>query len=122
MDAPTNLDTYQKEELMQIANLFKILGEPNRLMLLEKIIEGYQCNCDLGEALSLAPNLVSHHLSVLCESGLVNSKRDENDGRWIFYSINEEKLNSINVLLARFFDESRIEPCLSCCGRQRGDK
>ncbi len=114
--------SFSVPNLFKLASLLKILGEPNRLLLLEKIIEGYQCNCDLGESLSLAPNLVSHHLSILCESGLIESKRDETDGRWIFYSINENRFNELKDFLNLFLDVSRIKSCDNCCGKKRGDK
>ncbi len=108
--------SFNEAEILELASLFKILSEPNRLQILEQIIGGYRCNCDLGKNLSLAPNLVSHHLSVLCDSGLVQSRRDDNDGRWIIYSINQKKLEKIKGILNIFFDEDRIQPCLSCCG------
>ena len=118
MDNPAQTQKRTGEELAELAALLKILAEPNRLLLLERIMAGVQCNCDLGNALSLAPNLVSHHLSVLCDSGLVDARRSEDDGRWIFYSINESKLKALNELLAGFFDVSRIQSGSTCCGKK----
>ena len=103
-------------DLHEFAQMLKVLGEPNRLMLLSKIIEGVQCNCELGKSLSLASNLVSHHLSVLCDSGIVQTARDQNDARWIYYSVNEKALQKLKQHFGVFFDESRIMPCLSSCG------
>ena len=103
-------------DLNQFAHILKIIGEPNRLLLLNKIIEGVQCNCELGKSLALAPNLVSHHLSVLCDSGIVAATRDENDARWIYYSINTDTFNRIREQFDDFFDRERIKPCLSVCG------
>jgi ArsR family transcriptional regulator, arsenate/arsenite/antimonite-responsive transcriptional repressor len=42
-------------------------------------MEGVHCNCELGEALDMAPNLISHHLSVLRKAGLVEVERDAFD-------------------------------------------
>jgi ArsR family transcriptional regulator len=53
---------FSNEELANFAQRLKVICEPNRLLLLEKIIEGVQCNCELGDALQMAPNLISHHL------------------------------------------------------------
>lgn len=111
-----NYDTPNQTDIREFAQMLKVLGEPNRLMIVNKIIEGVQCNCELGKSLSLAPNLVSHHLSVLCDSGLVQAKRDPNDARWIYYSIDEKVVNQINLIFRNFFDEARIKPCLSSCG------
>lgn len=107
-------------DIIQFAQMLKVLSEPNRLMLLDKIIEGVQCNCELGKSLSLAPNLVSHHLSILCDSGIVQAARDENDARWIYYSINEDSISILKKYFNVFFDETRIKPCSSSCGPNIG--
>jgi len=108
--------TSKNLDIQEFTQMLKVLGEPNRLMLLNKIIEGVQCNCELGKSLSLAPNLVSHHLSVLCDSGILQATRDRNDARWIYYSVNENVLHPVKRFFNDFFDESRIMPCLSSCG------
>lgn len=95
------------------------LAEPNRLLLLDRIMLGYRCSCNLGESLSMAPNLVSHHLSVLIESGLVEARRSEEDGRWMIYSINERKLEALNKIFSLFFDRSRIQHAINGCGKRK---
>lgn len=94
----------------------RALAEPRRLLLLEMLIRGVQCNCDLGEALGMAPNLVSHHLRVLREAGLVHAEHDPLDARWVYYSIDPAALRELNVALARFLDPNRIRPRLASCG------
>ena len=105
-----------RTEHLELANWFKVLGEPNRLFLLDSIINGIQCNCELGKSLSLSPNLVSHHLSVLQEAGIIKARHDENDARWIYYSVNEQVSDQIRNKVGAFFDEKRIKPCTSKCG------
>lgn len=105
-----------KKDPLTITEWLKILGEPNRLLLLDQIIEGVRCNCELGKSLSLSPNLVSHHLSILLDSDLINAKRDQIDARWIHYSVNIETMKQLKALLDGFFDENRIKPDLSTCG------
>ena len=107
---------FSSEQLVDLARWLKVLGEPNRLLLLEKIIEGVQCNCELGDALQLAPNLISHHLSVLREAGLVNVDRDPNDARWAYYSINLTALEEFRQAIDAFFDPERIQPRQLLCG------
>ena len=65
---PVNLD--------QMAKWLKVLAEPNRLLIFHFLMEGVQCNCELGDGLEMAPNLISHHLRVLREAGLVDVERD----------------------------------------------
>ncbi len=60
----------------QMAAWLKVLAEPKRLHIIHLLLEGVQCNCELGDALDVPPNLVSHHLRVLREAGLVDMERD----------------------------------------------
>jgi len=107
---------FSDEDLSNLSQWLRIFSEPNRLFLFEKIMSGVQCNCELGDALQLAPNLISHHLSVLKEAGLINAERDPEDGRWIYYSINVEVVNKIKNLFYEFFDSNRVKPRGSSCG------
>ncbi len=109
---------FSKEQVTDLARWLKVLAEPNRLLLLEQIIEGVQCNCELGDALQLAPNLISHHLSVLRDVGLVNVERDPNDARWVYYSINMKALEEFRQAYSAFFDPDRIQPRRVVCGPQ----
>lgn len=103
------MKTYSETDLIKISQWLKVLGDPNRLCLLEKIIEGVHCNCELGHALNIAPNLISHHLSILKESGLISAERDQQDSRWINYSVNAQTLAEIQTLFDDFFDTQRIQ-------------
>ena len=112
---------FTNETLVELGRWMKIIGEPNRLMLLEKIIQGVQCNCELGDALQVSPNLISHHLSVLKEAGLIEAERDPIDGRWIYYTINNKTVQELSSLLNDFLDVERIQPRGTACGPQITD-
>ena len=109
---------FSNDELAVFTRWLKVICEPNRLLLLEKIIEGVQCNCELGDALQMAPNLISHHLSILREAGLIETERDPQDGRWVYYSINPKAMEELRLLFGNFFDMSRIQPRRLTCGPQ----
>jgi ArsR family transcriptional regulator len=96
----------------------KVLAEPRRLQILHTLMEGVQCNCELGDALQMAPNLISHHLRVLREAGLVDVERDALDARWIYYSVNKQALTTLNQTFGAFFDRERIKPRRTVCGPQ----
>lgn len=55
------------------------------LMLLQ--IEGELCVCELTHALDLSQPMISRHLALLRDTGLVSDRRV---GHWIYYSINPE--------------------------------
>ena len=66
------------------AELFSALGDPIRLQVLDKLGGCKKCVCDLQEAIDIAPNLLSYHLRVLREAGLVTAIRR---GRWVDYEL-----------------------------------
>ena len=105
-------------DLGSLASQLKVLAEPKRLRILHMLMEGVQCNCELGDALEMAPNLISHHLRVLREAGIVDIERDPHDGRWVYYSLNEGLLDSLNQSFRAFFDPLRIKPRRQTCGPQ----
>lgn len=113
-------DIKETFDLTEISKWLKVLCEPNRLTLLDAIISGVQCNCDLGESLGMAPNLISHHLSVMREAGLIDAERDQTDARWIYYTANAEALKSLQHVLYAFLDPSRIQSLSHTC-RPRQD-
>ncbi len=107
---PVNLETF--------ADKLKVLAEPKRLLILNLLMEGVQCNCELGGALQMAPNLISHHLSVLRQAGLVDVERDPVDSRWVYYSVNRAALEELRSTVGAFFDAGRIKPRRLTCGPQ----
>ncbi len=105
-------------DLNQMAKWLKVLAEPNRLLIFHLLTEGVQCNCELGDHLQMAPNLISHHLRVLREAGLIDVERDAVDARWMYYSINRRALEALNQAWGTFFDPQRIRPRRLTCGPQ----
>lgn len=102
-------------EIETLNKWLKILSDPTRLHLLEKIIQGVRCNCELGADLFLAPNLISHHLAILKEAGLISSEHDINDARWIHYSVNTATMDEVKNLLGEFFSSDRIQVERTSC-------
>src|SRR5512138_682871 len=111
-------DLVPPTNLRQLAEWLKVLAEPKRLLIFNLLMQGVQCNCELGEQLEMAPNLISHHLSVLRQTGLVEIERDALDGRWIYYSVNRAALNDLNAAFGAFFNPARIQPRHPTCGPQ----
>jgi ArsR family transcriptional regulator len=105
-------------ELAGLAERLRVLAEPKRLLILNLLMEGVQCNCELGGALDLAPNLISHHLRILREAGLVDVERDLFDARWVYYSVNRKALAELRQTFSEFFDPARIKPRRQTCGPQ----
>lgn len=78
------------------AKVFKALSDPNRLMILEKLQNSEKCACVILEDLKIGQSTLSHHMRLLCDSELVNSRRE---GKWMHYSLNKEGCKrAINLL------------------------
>ena len=102
-------------EIAELTAVLKALSEPNRLRIFAELMQGDSCNGELKEALQLPSNLLSHHLRVLNEAGLVNSRRDRLDGRWIYYSVDRKAAARWQSWFNEFLDPSRIME-RSLCG------
>ena len=62
------------EQAVELARLFKAMGDPVRLRLLSLIAShegGEACVCDVTEVFELTGPTISHHLKVLREAGLI---------------------------------------------------
>jgi len=113
------IDTQPSDRVDALAQWLKIVAEPKRLRILDLLMQGVQCNCDLGDALGMAPNLISHHMTVLRQAGLVRIERDASDARWVYFSINRDALDALNAAFGAFFDPDRISPRQALCGPVR---
>jgi ArsR family transcriptional regulator len=81
MDTSMVLET---TDLGARAEVLKAVADPTRLEILEMLSPQIRCNCHFQEHLDLAPNLLSYHLKVLRDAGLiVGTKR----GRWVDYAL-----------------------------------
>jgi len=74
------------------ARLFKLLGHPARLAILDALREGEHCVCHLEAVLGLRQAYLSQQLMLLREAGLVKDRRD---GQNIFYHVAEPRVFSV---------------------------
>ena len=100
----------------EILSCMKACADPNRLRIFNLLLQGESCNAFLNEALGLAPNLLSHHLRVLREAGLIRDRRDSVDARWIYYSVDERGLQRWYRWLTSFFDPAQLATQQEVCG------
>jgi len=79
-----------KNSISKVENLaciLKKISEPNRLKILCLLKDGEKCVCDIWQCLKLPQNLVSHHLKVLKNLGLITSRKE---GLKVFYKLNQK--------------------------------
>lgn len=77
-------DNINKALISEKAKVFKALGHPTRLMMVEKLASGECCVCELVELAGVDFSTVSRHLAVLKEAGIII---DEKRGKKVFYSL-----------------------------------
>ncbi len=100
----------------KLAKTLQVLSDPTRLAIFDLLMQGVQCNCEIGDSLKIPMNLISHHLKALRDAGLVDAQRDPQDARWIYYSINRQVLEALRGELSTFLDPARIQPRTPACG------
>lgn len=72
---------------IEYAKVFKAFCDENRIIIVEFLRDGEKCACELLEQLDIKQSTLSHHMKILCESGIVNGRKE---GKWTYYSINQD--------------------------------
>jgi ArsR family transcriptional regulator len=86
------------EKYLDHVKVFKALGDHKRAMIVEMLSCGELCACMILEKFELSQSTLSHHMKLLCESGLVKSR---NVGKWTYYSLD---LEAISKMQQFFYD------------------
>ena len=81
----------------QITVIFKALCDENRVQIFRLLQNGERCACHLLEEMALTQPTLSHHMKILCDSGLVIGRKQ---GKWMHYSISPEGAKAAVNLLA----------------------
>lgn len=68
---------------------FAALGSEYRLRILEILGTRERCVCEIAHHLPNSLSVVSHHLSVLEQTGLIESRRH---GRWMRYRVTDPRV------------------------------
>ncbi|MHA1868330.1 MAG: ArsR/SmtB family transcription factor [Candidatus Heimdallarchaeaceae archaeon] len=70
-----------ERSVLDYEKVFKALGSKTRLAILQLILSGIRCSCEIEYILELSQSTVSHHLKILSESRII---RLEKSGKWVF--------------------------------------
>ena len=71
----------------KIPVVFKAFCDINRIQILKLLLTGEKCACVLLEHLHISQPTLSHHMKILCDSGIVDMRKE---GKWAYYSISSE--------------------------------
>ena len=82
----------EQEQLLRLADLFKVFGDGTRIRILYVLLEAEVCVCDLATLLGMTQSAVSHQLRILKQASLIKARRD---GKTVFYSLADAHVRSI---------------------------
>lgn len=101
-------------EAAQLARVGKALSDPKRLGILGWLAGGEQCVCDLCDCCGMGQSLLSHHLKVLKEAGLVADRRE---GRWAYYRLVQAGVRPLEAYLGRLAEAAQLPAgsAEACC-------
>lgn len=92
------------------ALIFKAFCDENRIRILKMLKGGEKCACKLLEELNVTQPTLSHHMKILCDSGVVIGRKE---GKWMYYSISAEGAKVATEILAEL---TTVEgDTKSCC-------
>ena len=80
------------EDVTDLADTFKALGDPTRVRILDALSHGELCVCDLAALVSISQSAVSHQLRLLRNLRLVRPRRD---GRMVFYALDDRHIMTL---------------------------
>lgn len=91
------IDAVQKEQpeetvLLDLAELFKVLGDGTRVRILNALSISELCVCDLATLLSMSSSAISHQLRILRAAKVVKFRKD---GKNAFYSLDDEHVRAL---------------------------
>ena len=74
------------------AKIIKALSDSSRLKIIDMLSCGEKCACDILEHFDFTQPTLSHHMKVLIDCGLVESRKE---GLWSYYSLNITNCNKL---------------------------
>ena len=85
--------TEQNElQLLQLAELYKVLGDSTRIRILDLLSRQELCVQDIADGLNMTQSAISHQLRLLKQAALVKCRRE---GKSIFYSLADDHVQTI---------------------------
>lgn len=86
-----------EKDYSKYALFMKALSDETRIKIFDMLSQGELCACNILEKFNITQPTLSYHMKTLCDSGLVDSRKD---GVWMKYSINRDNLEVIKELFS----------------------
>lgn len=95
------------------AIVFKAFCDENRVRILQLLCTGEKCACKLLEELPVTQPTLSHHMKILCDSGIVVGRKE---GKWMHYSISPQGKQYAFQCLEALTQTDTQKDTQPCCG------
>lgn len=103
-------------QVTDVAEVFRLLGEPNRLRIVLACLDEARGVGEIGEALGLTQSLTSHHLRLLRTARIMRATRR---GRQVAYTVDDDHVRDVlRNMVAHFVEphEHAHEPAADTAG------
>ena len=100
------------QSLQSVAEVFKLLGDPTRVKILDALSHGERCVCDIATLVEISESAVSHQLRLLRTARLVKVRRV---GRLAYYDLDDH-----HVIGLLHDTRKHVEEPAETAGRRRG--
>ncbi len=74
-------------DFKKVSKVFKAFCDENRVKIINELMSGEKCGCDLLDKLNISQPTLSHHMKILCDSNMVDCYKE---GKWTYYKISKE--------------------------------
>ncbi len=101
------MPTLNEDTAVQLAEVFHLIGDPNRLRIVFACLDEPVCVSDMAAQLGLSPSLVSHHLRLLRAARLLGSERR---GKQLYYRAADDHIRSVHRDIAEHEEEHHEHP------------
>lgn len=80
------------KELINLSELFKILGDLTRIKIIWTLDNNEMCVCDIANVLNMTKSSISHQLAILKNAGIVRYRKS---GKEVYYTLDDEHINKL---------------------------
>jgi DNA-binding transcriptional ArsR family regulator len=87
-----------------LADMFRVLGDPTRVRIVEALAEGELCVCDIAEHVGISESAVSHQLRLMRGLRIVRGRRE---GRCVYYTLDDHHILDLFQQGLRHVSEER---------------
>jgi ArsR family transcriptional regulator len=82
--APLRNSAQRERQRLERTRILKAMAHPSRLLMLEALMDGERCVCDLRDLVGSDLSTVSKHLALMRDAGLVVTRKE---GLQVFYTL-----------------------------------